>query len=116
LSDESAEVLAERAKKQGKNAAKNSGKAAKAAAEPVVEAVAEEVRDTAEKVEGTVDDVVYAVRKDARIKVLGDVALGGLALAMSVYAGSIALGKFAYVRGYLKGVDLAVADRTQAID
>lgn len=74
-----AERYIKRAGGQGKNAAKNVGRAMKVVADDVVE----ESHDAAEKLEGTVEDAVDAVRgRDARlILATAAVAIGGTYLA-----------------------------------
>lgn len=82
---------------QTKAAVKSGSRAAKNAAEPVVEAVANEARDAAEKLEGTAEDAVNAVRRiDVGVlgKISSDTGVGFLALSVSIYSGAIAYAKF----------------------
>lgn len=82
---------------QARAAAKSGGRALRHAAEPVVEAVADEARDTAEKVEGTVNDVADAARRiDVGVlgKMSSDTGVGFLALSVCIYSGAVAYAKF----------------------
>lgn len=102
--EQEAKDLANKAGAQAKNAgmqaraaARSIGRAAKAGVEPVTEALTDEARDTAEKVEGTVDDAVQAATR-VNVGVLGkmssDTGVGFLALSVAIYAGAVAFSKF----------------------
>lgn len=89
--------LAKQAKGQGKAAAKNATRAAKIVTEPVVEKVAEEAQDTAHKLEGTIDDAAHAARRlDTRVlgHISSDTGQAFMALAVAIWAGTIAGNKF----------------------
>lgn len=94
---EEAARLARQAKGQGRAAARNATKAAKVVADPVVEAASEELQDTAHKLEGTVEDAVMGARRlNPRVlsRISGDTGQAFIAMAVAIWAGTIAGNKF----------------------
>jgi hypothetical protein len=107
--------LAKRSRSQAKNSAKNAGRAVKAVAEPVVDATAEEIHDTAQKLEGTARTrwrrfVARSTRCAVPSGLERDLSGIHCALSGSIYAGTIAYGKFAGARAFLKGYKTGLAD------
>lgn len=95
--EKKAAELAKRASQESKQAAKDAARAAKVAAEPIVDAVAEEVQDTAQKLEGTAEDAVKTAKRInpwALSRISRDTGEGFLALAVALWAGTIAVNKF----------------------
>jgi hypothetical protein len=104
--NQEAAELAARARGQAKHAAKNTGRAVKAVAEPAIDAVHEEAVDAVNKLEGTVEGAIHTagmMRPKVLRNVSGDVAMLVLELGMAAYAGKLAYGRFAKIKGFAKG-------------